>query len=377
MIDPGELPCPRAEHPPVDFLRSLPPQIASQEVHLSVALAQLAERHDLSLLMRQSVARGSEADRAAAAALLTSRFGRTPEASRIVVSNGTQSILLMLFRTLIGSGGVLLAERLSYGALRPLTRLAGIEVHGVDIDDEGLIPEAFEAACRRLHPKAMYCNPTIHNPTTSIMPEHRRLQIADIARRHDVAILEDDALGILHPGAARPIAALAPDITWYVMTLTKSLTHGLRIAYLLTPEPPLAQRRLAPFEHLSAWHCSPLAAAIATEWVTNGAAAQMSREIALECSAREYAARDVLAGLDLRSAPGSMHVWLRLPERLRRVDLVAEAERQGVLIRPSDMFAVDEQPAPNALRLSLSPPATLEEVRRGLRTIRQLIEAER
>lgn len=375
MIHPSELA--HLDAAPVDFRRSLPPQIASLNAHLSAALAELGGRGDLSELMRQSVARGSEDDRAAGAALLAARFGYAPDLSRVLVTNGTQNTVLMLLRLLVVNGGVLLAERLSYGVLRALSRLAGVQVHGVEIDHEGLMPDAFEAACRRFHPKALYCNPTVHNPTTSIMPSARRVQIADIARRYDVAIIEDDALGFLHADLPRPIAALAPDITWHVMTLTKSLGHGLRIAYLLTPEQPLAQRRLESVEHLSCWHCSPLAAAIANLWVANGAAAQMSHEIALECSAREHAARELLAGLDLRSAPGSMHVWLRLPESLPRAELIAKAERQGVLVRPSDMFAVDDQPAPNALRLSLSPPATLDVVRRGLRRIRHVIDAAR
>jgi DNA-binding transcriptional MocR family regulator len=375
MIHPSELP--HLDTPPVDFRRSLPPQIASLNAHLSAAFAQLAERGDLSQLMRQSVARGSEADRTTGAAWLTPRFGHALDASRIVVTNGTQNTVLMLLRLLVGSGGVLLAERLSYGVLRALSRLAGIEVHGVEIDDDGLVPDAFDTACRRFHPKALYLNPTVHNPTTSVMPARRRSDIADIARRHGVAIIEDDALGRLHADAPPPICALAPDITWYVTTLTKSLTQGWRLAYLVTPDQPLAQRRLAPIENLSCWHCSPMVAAITHLWVANGTAARITDEIAQECRVRERIAREMLAELDVRSAPGSMHLWLRLSDHVPRADVVAAAERLGVLLRPSDMFAVDDQPAPNAVRLSLSPPDTLEEVRRGLRAVRTLIAGPR
>jgi DNA-binding transcriptional MocR family regulator len=375
VIHPSDLP--HVDTLAVDFRRSIPPRIASLDTHLSTALVELAERGDLNQLMRQSVARGSEADRAAGHVWLTPRFGEAPDASRIVVTNGTQNTVLMLLRVLVGSGGVLLAERLSYGVLRALGRLAGIEVHGVEIDDEGLVPDALEAACRRFHPKALYCNPTVHNPTTSIMSIQRRSEIAAIARRHDIAIIEDDALGRLHADSPPPIAALAPDITWYVTTLTKSLTQGWRLAYLVTPDQPLAQRRLAPIENLSCWHCSPLVAAITNLWVADGTAARITDEIAQECLLRERIAREMFAYLDVRSVPGSMHLWLRLPDALPRADVIAKAERLGVLLRPSDMFAVDDQPAPNALRLSLSPPATLDEVRRGLRSVRQVIDGAR
>jgi DNA-binding transcriptional MocR family regulator len=207
------------------------------------------------------------------------------------------------------------------------------------------------------------------------MPESRRLAIVDIARKYDVAILEDDALGRLHPNAPRSIASLAPDIAWYLMTMTKCITQGLRIAYLVTPSSPTAQRRLAPVEHLSCWHASPLSAAIVNLWVANGAAAEISNSIAQECIARERLAREILANLDVRSTHGSMHVWVSLPARLHRAGLVSAAERQGVLLRPSEVFAVDDQSTPNAVRLSLSPPSNLVEVRNGLSIVRNLIQA--
>ncbi|MET0498024.1 MAG: PLP-dependent aminotransferase family protein [Steroidobacteraceae bacterium] len=360
---------------PIDFRRSLPPYIPELDSYLSAALDELSGRPNLGLLLRQSTARGSEEDRAAGAELLGSRFGPPPDSSRIIITNGTQNALLILLRMLVGTKGLLLAERLSYGALTALARLADVQLQGIDIDADGIVPDAFEAACRNSRPGALYCNPTVHNPTTSVMPEDRRRAIADIARKYGVAIIEDDALGRLHPDSPPPIAALAPDITWYVMTMTKCLSQGLRIAYLLTPDAPLAQRSLVPVEHLSCWHASPLSVAIVSQWMKNGAAAHISARITEECIARERLATQILANQEVRSASGSMHIWIDLPATLRRGDLLAAAEKQGVLLRPSELFAVDEQPVPNALRLSLSPPASRAAVARGLHTLQELIEA--
>ena len=142
------------------------------------------------------------------------RFEQRLDRSRLIVTNGTQNAMLMLLRRLVGQDGLVVAERLSYGPLRILAEAAGVRLLGLDIDDDGIVPDAFEAACRADAPRALYCNPTVQNPTTAIMPESRRIAIAGIARRHGVAIIEDDALGLLHPGAPLPIAALAPDVTW-------------------------------------------------------------------------------------------------------------------------------------------------------------------
>ena len=359
---------------PIDFRRSLPPSVPSVAAHLSAALAQLSRRSDVSSLMRQSIAGGTHEDRVAGAALLAPRLGPDLDLARICATNGTQNTLLFLLRTLVGRHGVLLAERLSYGALPALVRMADVAVHGVEMDEQGILPDAFEAACREQRSKALYCNPTVHNPTTATMHVARRMQIAEIARKHGVAILEDDALGRLHADLPRPIAALAPDITWYVMTMTKCLAQGLRVAYLVMPDDAAARQRLAPFAHMSCWHGAPLSTAITNLWVENGAADEITSHIAAECSARERCAREILSGLNIRSERGSMHIWLDLPEHVSRIDVLDAAERQGVLLRASDVFAVDEHPRANGLRLSLSSPETIEQVREGLHRLINVLD---
>ena len=206
------------------------------------------------------------------------------------------------------------------------------------------------------------------------MPTQRRAAIADIARRHDVSIIEDDALGRLHLDAPRPIAVLAPERTWYVMTTTKCLSHGLRLAYLVAPSSGAASRFIGPVEHLSYWHPAPLLAALVTRWIDSGVADRIAHSIHEECVAREAAAREILAGLQMESKRGSMHIWLELPQRWNSNDFMIAAERHGVLLRSAELFAVDDQVTPNAVRLSLSTPRSLEAVRRGLQQLRALVE---
>lgn len=337
------------------------------------ALQAIAGTHDLGQLTHRSIARGAEADRAAAAGWLRRRFGGDVAPGRLIITNGTQSAILMLLRRLVEPGGLLVAERLSYGPLRLLADAAGVRLAGLEIDAEGILPEAFAQACRSLRPRALYCNPTVQNPTTAIMPAERRAAIAAIARRHAVAVIEDDALGRLHEGAPPPIAALAPDVTWYVMTTTKCLSHGLRLAYLVAPSQEVADRVLGPIEHLSWWHPAPLSSAMVTTWIASGAADRITCAIAHECRAREAAARDVLTACAIDSQPGGMHIWLTVPPPWTGHAFAEAAAARGVLLRAADLFAVDEQPIPAAVRVSLSTPATLLDVRRGLGVINAML----
>lgn len=358
----------------VDFRRSLPPVPTELNDYWARALQTIAATSNIAAVTHQSVPRGSDADRVAGAQLLQPRFGEAISPSRVILSNGTQSAILILMRRLVGSrGGTLLAERLSYGPLRLLAEIADIPIRGLEIDEDGVLPDAFEAACRSGPVSALYVNPTVQNPTTAIMPMSRRLAIADIARRHGVAIIEDDALALLHPHAPKPIAALAPDITWYVMTTTKCLMHGLRLAYLVAPSVAAANQTLSPIEHLSYWHPAPLMAAIASQWTLNGVAQEIQRSIAAECAARESMAREILSGFDVDSKPGSMHLWLKLPPPWTGASFMRAAERAGVQVRAAELFAVDDTTAPAAVRLSLSTPETLTQVRHGLDTVSELL----
>ncbi len=358
----------------IDFRRSIPPHLPELHSYISTALQAIAASNDMGLMLRQSAARGTEGDRAAAAQFLRTRFDAELDPCQIILSNGTQNALLVLLQMLGGTNELVVAERLTYGSLAALARIANVRLEGLDIDDHGIIPESFATVCKARRPKVLYCNPTVQNPTAAVMPETRRLALIDMARRYGVTIIEDDALGRLHVDGPKPIAALAPDITWYVMSTTKCLAQGLRLAYVVAPRAAGAEKVIAPVEQLSYWHAAPLTAALVSLWITSGIADKITARIAGECVARERLARDILSNADVRSVPGSMHLWINLPARWDRHQFVAVAQRHGVLMRSSDHFAIDGHAVPNAVRLALSPPADLDEVRRGLLVLRDLLE---
>ncbi|MGY8668856.1 PLP-dependent aminotransferase family protein [Bradyrhizobium sp. UFLA05-109] len=358
----------------VDFTRSLPPAVPRLDIKLARAIQRLRSEHGLDPLVHGGAARGSSSGRLGGARYLAPRLGDAIDIECILTTNGTQSALLILLHHLVGKGGRLLAERLSYGALRELAGMAGVQLVGLDVDEHGILPDAFERACRNGGVRALYCNPTVQNPTTAIMPLSRRLALADISRRYGVPIIEDDALGRLHPDAVPPIAKIAPDVVWYVMSATKGLAHGLRLAYLVAPSRAHCDSALTPVERLSFWTAAPLLAAVVANWTLTGAADLISGAIREENRAREAIARRALGRFGLVSKPASMHVWLPLPPPWTRDSFARSAVAAGVLIRSAELFAVDNQPVPNAVRLSLSTPSNRKAAEIGITRIAALLE---
>ena len=357
-----------------DFTRSVPPTVPEVDQAIRGALRNLASSDgDLGLVVRNAVAGGAAADREAAARLLAERFGTAPDPARIVVANGTQNLVLLLLAEIVGQGATVLCERLTYSVLGTLVRRAGVRLVGLAIDDDGLRPDAFETACQTHAPKALYCNPTVHNPTTAVMPLSRRREVAEIARRYGVAVIEDDVLGLLHPEAPPPIAALGPDVTWYAMGLTKCLAHGMRVAYLVAPEPDAASSLIDPVRTMSTWSPPPLSTAMANRWVEDGTAKRIVKAIRSEADARQAIRSAVLGRADVSTQPGALHVWLSLPAAWPRQHFAAAARRRGVLLRPADIFSVDGIATPEAVRLSLSSPVDRRRVERGLGVLADLL----
>lgn len=360
---------PPATKDPISLIRTTPPTPPWLKEALSLTLMEIATKRDLSTLLRNHRFKGTEADRAAGAIWLGKRLGSVPETERVVVTNGTQNSLFLALATIFGGKGTLLTESLSYYGFRRLAGLLGIDSRPVAMDEDGALPDAFDAACRQYKPKALFLTPTVHNPTTLIMSRERRLMLAEVARRHGVAIIEDDVYGLLPHHAPLPIAALAPDVTWYATGLAKCVSPGLKVGYLLPPTQSALTSLTDKFQVTTTWHVAPLSALVAETWLTDGTAFRILEAVQQEAKARQEMVRDVLAGAQFTSKPEALHLWLSLPERWTQSQFVEAANDVGVVLRPGSMFALDAETAPNAIRIVVGSPETRAELATALKAL--------
>jgi DNA-binding transcriptional MocR family regulator len=305
---------------------------------------------------------GAGPDRVAGARWLAGRLGAVP-VDRVVVAGGAQTALYAIVRILAGPGDAVCVPDLTYPGLRAIAEQLTVRLVPVAMDGEGLDPAALEEACGRERPKAVYCVPTIHNPTTATMSAKRREAIAGVARRHGIAILEDDAYGALPRQTPTPIAALAPEITWHIATLSKCATPALRTAYVATPGFADTLRLAAEISAM-ALMVPPLMAVLASRWILDGTLDAITAAVREESAARQAIARRALQGLEFQAHPEGHHLWLTLPERWRRADLNLHARQSGLALVPSGAFAVG--PAPDAIRVSLGAAQNRAVLERGL-----------
>lgn len=343
-----------AEHsrPLIDLSMNIPPQPAAANLRKAFpqGIAELlgSPRGMLSLHYHEST--GTEPDRHAGANWLAQRLDGVA-AERIVVAAGAQSALFAICDLLLGRGDVVAAGEMTYPGLKAIAIQKGLILEPLAMDEHGILPDAFEKACRERSPKALYLTPTIDNPTTATMPEDRRRKIAALAQQHGVAVIEDDPYAPLRPDRIVTIAALAGAITWHIATLSKCATPALRVAYVVAPNAAKALR-LAGTLRATILMAPPLMSALASRWIADGTLDEIIRAIRAENVERQKLAAAILGDTAYAADPHGHHLWLRLAGQWHAADFAEHADRAGVSIVPSSVFSVAAHPS-EAVRLSL------------------------
>ncbi|WP_374580482.1 PLP-dependent aminotransferase family protein [Pseudoduganella sp.] len=346
-----------------------PPDGVDFDDLLKQGLAQVLMRADNGLLMDYHLAGGSDSDRKAGAQWLEPMFGQL-DSRQLIVCPGAQAALAALILALTEPGDVILAEPTTYPGLRAAAAQFGRQLIAVRTDKHGMVPALLEEACRQHKPALLYLNPTLQNPTASTMPERRRKELASVAKRCHLRIVEDDPYWLLAEAAPPPIATFAPQQVYYISTLAKCLTPGLRVAFVLIRDPDQRDRFLAALRSF-ALTTAPLTAALATQWIFDGSADALLEGVRQEARLRHRMAWNILAGRD--SGPGDgLHVWLELPAYWNPSQLARAAASEGIAVTPAEAFATGSDSA-NAIRISLGSIKDRARLQAGLQRLSQLL----
>lgn len=347
----------------VDFSMNLPPEPDDPELLDRMREGMSAVATNLIPLLRYQGFGGSGMDKEAAAAWL-SRRGLVPSQERIFVTPGAHPALLAIFGLLARPGDTVLSENITYPGMRSIAAQLRLNLSGLPMDEEGIVPDALADACERLKPKALYLNPTLQNPLTLTIPERRREEIAAVARKYHVPIVEDDAYGFIPLHGPPPLAAIAPDLTWHIGGLAKCIGAGLRLAFVVAPD----TKAIWPFVSAMRTNnvmASPLNLALATRWIEDGTADTILRFIRAEAAARQQMVAGILPEGSYRADPISFNIWLPLTNGWTRSTFGSHMRSSGIGVVASDVFTVDGAAA-EAVRVCVGGPISRERLRGAL-----------
>jgi 2-aminoadipate transaminase len=314
------------------------------------------------------------------AARMRKRGIERAEASRVLVTSGSQQGIDLVAKIFLDPGDAVIVEDPSYLAALQVFRGFEAEVVAVGSDDEGMrvgeVERAIESAPRR--PKFIYVVSQFHNPKGTTLALARRRRLLEVARRHRVPVVEDDPYGELrYQGMpVPPLAALDDEgLVIYLSTFSKTLSPGMRIGWAHASE-----------EVFGALVRAKQAADLHTNTIQQRAAARLLASFDFDAHVEQiksvYGARRdaMLAALGEYFPPearwtrpdGGLFLWVELPEGVRAEVLFEQAIRERVAFVPgAPFFAAGARHNFMRLNFSNSTPAMIEE---GVRRLGGLLK---
>ncbi|MBM9485653.1 MULTISPECIES: PLP-dependent aminotransferase family protein [Pseudomonas] len=344
------------------------PALPGQADLLRTALRQLALSGDLEALLRYQPHAGRLHERAAVARHLLSR-GLAVDAEQVLVVSGAQHGLAVSLMALLKPGEVIAVDALTYSGFKVLAETLHLEVVAIPVGAEGPDLEFLQRLCRQRPVRAVYSIPTLHNPLGWVLNLAQREQLVEIARRHNLMIIEDAAYAFLADDAPLPLASLAPERTVYVGGFSKSVATGLRVGFIAAPlawVKGLERRIMA-----TTWNVPGVMSAIAVAWIEDGTVARLEAQKRQDARMRQALAAQVLKGVDYISHPSSYFLWLPLGEDARADQIAMTLQREQISVSTAEPFAVSAY-VPHALRLALGS-VEIPALREALLKVRKVV----
>lgn len=264
----------------------------------------------------------------------------TPE--QILITAGTHQALDLLAKMLCDPGDRAWIEEPGYWGIRNVLAVNGIELQPVPVDEEGLTLNGADADVRP--PRLICVTPSHQYPLGSVMSLRRRHQLLALASKAGSWVIEDDYDSEFR-FTESPIPALqglAPDApVIYLGTFSKTLYPGLRLSYMVVPEPLAARMKVALSELYRGGN--GLVQLTLAAFIREGHyAAHVRKMRQLYSRRRAELVRVIRESLGeafiARQSNAGLHLVLSLPAHIDDVALSAGLEQNGVLTRPLSAY---------------------------------------
>jgi 2-aminoadipate transaminase len=309
--------------------------------------------------------------------------GMVCTADDILIVSGSLQALDLVNATLLAAGDTVIVERDTYqGALNRLTRL-GVDSIGIPLDDHGVRMDILantlaDLKGRGIRPKYIYTIPTVQNPTGTIMPEPRRIELLKLAEHYGVPIFEDDCYADLVWDGRRPPALYAMSRSGNVIhigSFSKSIAPALRVGFIVAPWAALSRMLAlktdagsgAIEQMLLAEYCTPHFEAHVPQ-LRRGLRAKL--DTLMEALNEQFG-----TAAEFEAPKGGIFLWVRLPDNVDTLKLYHAALAEGVAINPGPEWSTDKAYAGSRLRLCFASPSH-EQIREGIAILAEVCRRE-
>nr|HID14207.1 PLP-dependent aminotransferase family protein [Anaerolineae bacterium] len=306
------------------------------------------------------------------------KYGVPAVPGNVLLTNGSQQALDLIGKLFIDPGDYVLTSRPTYlGAIQAWNAYEA-RYHTVNLDDDGMVVDEIEYAYAKVladcgrPPKFIYVLPNFHNPGGTTLPLERREQLAEIATKLNLPVVEDDPYGQLRYEGEDilPICTFIPERTIYLGTFSKTLTPGLRLGWIVCPE--VLIQRFVQAKQGCDLHTGTFVQYIANDVCQRSLIKQHVKRLRQVYKKRRDTMLDALAefwpeGCSWTHPQGGLFLWARVPESIDTTEFLKDALAEKVAYVPGMNFYPNRDGGHNAMRLNFSycpPDLIVEGIRR-------------
>ncbi|AHZ18073.1 PLP-dependent aminotransferase family protein [Bacillus velezensis] len=288
--------------------------------------------------------------------------------SSILIVSGALQAIQLISMGLLQRGSTVFLDQPSYLYSLHVFQSAGMKLTGVPMDNDGLLPEHIHMARGERGRAILYTNPCFHNPTGILMSERRREEILAASENAQLPIIEDDIYRELWIDEIPPDPIKTIDKNGHVLyigSLSKTLSPGLRIGWIVGPEPVI--ERLSDIKMQTDYGSSSLSQRVAAEWFTSGEYQQHLEQVRSQLKVRRQLVMSLLE-TNLKNVAawnmpkGGFFVWVKILPPLSMKLLYTKALTKGILLNLGSIYAQEKG---NYIRLSYAY-ASLEDLQKGI-----------
>lgn len=326
---------------------------------------------------------GYKALREGVARHLGAKAGIACSADDILVTSGSLQALDLINAAFIEQGDTVIVEEACYGGAMTRLKKLGASYVGAPVDGDGIRIDALSGIldgleAKGVRPKFVYTIPTVQNPTGSVMPVERRVELLRLAAAHGIPIVEDDCYADLIWDGGRPTALRGlpgGERVVYCGSFSKSIAPALRVGYIVADWPVLS--RLLSLK--TDGGTGALEQMVLSEYLAGRFDEHVStlrRTLKDKCAAMiEAVDREFGAAAEFSAPKGGIFLWITLPDAVDTAQLFKAAGAEGVAINPGAEWSADAAAGARRLRLCFAHPS-IEEIREGVARLAEICHRE-
>jgi Transcriptional regulators containing a DNA-binding HTH domain and an aminotransferase domain (MocR family) and their eukaryotic orthologs len=303
------------------------------------------------------------------------RFGVTVAPENMAIASGTLNAITVTLMGLFSPGDRIAVDYYTFSNFIELAKLYNVQLVPVESDDEGMLADELDYQCRLADVKGVFLMPSCCNPTTVMMSDRRKGEIAEVIAKHGLLLIEDDLYAFLTAGIVkdykRAFFNIIPENTIYLCGTSKSICSGLRVAYLAFAE-KYKQRIERAIFNINV-KTSSLDAEVITEMILSGAADEVigeKRKLAKTANALFY---EYFPDAPKTGHPLAFFRWLPLPEHAAGREIEKTLQDRGVGVYHSERFLCGRAMPDKYLRVALASTPTLGKLRVGLEIMESVL----